>query len=335
VLGYGDRQTASASATGDAGLFAGVRRLANRRLPLVGEMAFIALVIGAWELARIPSQGSESLSLAHARDWLALEHALFLDFEAAIIRFAHHADLEGVLHWGYYNFHLPVLFGFMALARQLRPERYPFLRSVFVLSHIPAILVISLYPLLPPRWVPGMPFAVAAPPGMNGGLHNATAAAASQHVGYPLFIAAATVWLADRARWSWLAFLYPAAVYLIVVGTANHYTLDAIVGGLCMLFGVVTARVVNGPLPSATREATTPVPIAVLAALGFALVVRAFNVASQLSVPPQPVSANDLVLLAGIVCLLAAWGWSRSGSRGAARWRHPADGRPQDARSGV
>ena len=151
-----------------------------------------------------------------------------------MIRFAHHADLETVLRWSYYHFHLPVLFAFMALARQLRPERYPLLRSAFVLSHLPAIAVIGLYPLLPPRWVPGMPFAVTAPDGLNGGLHNATAAAASQHVGYPIFIAASTIWLTNRARWSWLTLLYPAAVYLIVVGTANHYTLDAIIGGLCI-----------------------------------------------------------------------------------------------------
>src|SRR5262249_5355672 len=157
------------------------------------------------------------------------------------------------------------------------PERYPLLRSAFVLSHIPAIAVIGLYPLLPPRWVPGMPFAVAPPDGMNGALHNATAAAASQHVGYPIFIAASTVWLTHRARWSWLAFAYPAFVYLIVVGTSNHYTLDAIVGGLCIAFGFATARLVNGAVPVARLAATPPVAVALLAALGYGLIVRAAN----------------------------------------------------------
>ena len=258
MLNDGETHQGSIPASRDGGAVASMRRLVNRRLPLFWEMVFLGLVILAWELARIPIQGSHSLSLAHARDWLTLEHTLHLDVEASLIRYAHDANAEEVLGWGYYNFHLPVLFAFMALARQLRPERYPFLRSAFALSHIPAILVIGLYPLLPPRWVPGMPFAVTAPDGMNGAMHNATAAAASQHVGYPLFIAASTVWLTNRSRLSWLAFAYPAAVFVIVVGTANHYTLDAIIGGLCIVFGFATARLLHGPLPAARREATPP-----------------------------------------------------------------------------
>jgi len=310
---------------------AGVRRLANRRLPLLAEMVFLGLVIGAWELARIPIQGSHSLSLAHARDWLTVEHALHLDIEAALIRFAHDASLEEVLRWSYYNFHLPVLFGFMVLARLLRPERYPLLRSAFVLSHIPAIAVIGLYPLLPPRWLPGMPFAVAAPDGMNGALHNATAAAASQHVGYPIFIAASTVWLTNRSRLSWLAFAYPALVFLIVVGTANHYTLDGIVGGLCIAFGFATARLLNGPVPAGRREVAPPLALALLAALGYALIVNVANNVSRLTLPPDPVTGTDVVLLAGVCAVFASWWWSRAGTG----WERAGKGRTQDARSGA
>src|SRR6185369_1368908 len=99
------------------------------------------------------------------------------------------------------------------------------------------------------------------------------AAAASQHVGYPLFIAAATIWLARGSRLSWLSLAYPALVYVIVVGTANHYTLDAIIGGLCIAFGFVAARLVPGPAPVAVREPAPPLGVALLAAAGYALIV--------------------------------------------------------------
>jgi hypothetical protein len=308
------------------------RRIANRRLPLVAEMGFLALVIAAWELARIPIEGTHALSLAHARDWLSLEHALHIDLEAWVIQTVHDADANGVLRWAYYNFHLPVLFGFMALARLLRAERYPFLRSAFVLSHIPAITIIALYPLLPPRWVPGMPFAVPAPDGMNGPMHNATAAAASQHVGYPIFIAAATVWLTNRARWSWLAFLYPAAVFLIVVGTANHYTLDAIIGGLCIAFGFGAARLLHGSLSTLRHELRPALGPTLLAALGYAFVVRAVDTASDLTLPPHPVSGTDVLLIAGACAVVAAWFWSRGDPSGSAGWER-GEGSTQDARS--
>jgi hypothetical protein len=312
-----------------------IRRIANCRLPLVAEMGFLALVILAWEVARIPIQGSHSLSLAHARDWLSLEHTLHIDIEAWVIQTAHDANLHEVLRWSYYNFHLPVLFGFMVLARLLCAERYPFLRTAFVLSHIPAIAIIGLYPLLPPRWVPGMPFAVAAPEGMNGSMHNATAAAASQHCGYPIFIAVSTVWLTNRARWSWLAFLYPAAVFLIVVSTANHYTLDAIIGGLCIGFGFVVARLVHGSVSTLRHELRPALGPSLLAALGYAFVVRAIDTASDLTLPPHPVSGTDLVLIAGTCAVIAAWWWSRGNPSGNARWERSTDGQTQDARSGA
>jgi hypothetical protein len=164
-----------------------------------------------------------------------------------------------------------------------------------------------------------MPVAVPAPDGLNGAMHNATAAAASQHVGYPLFIAAATIWLARGSRLSWLTLAYPALVYVIVVGTANHYTLDAIIGGLCIVFGFAVARLVPGPAPVAVREPATPLGVALLAATGYALIVRAVDTASELSLPPNAVTAMDVVLVSGIAAVVAAWWWSRAEHRGAPR----------------
>jgi hypothetical protein len=304
---------------GGAGMSGRLRRLAGRRLPLLAEMGFLGLVIGLWELARVPLQGSLPAAIEHAHDWLSLERALHVDVEASLIRFTHRAGLESLLRFGYDNLHLPVLFGFMALARLLRPERYPFLRSAFVLSHVPALLVIGVYPLAPPRWVAGMPFAAAAPDGLNGGLHNATAAAASQHVGYPLFIAAATVWLAPRPRLAWLAFGYPLAVFAIVVGTGNHFTLDAIVGGLCIAAGFALARLLHGPVSGLARDPAAPVGVALLAAAGYALIVRALESGSSLTLPTRSLGADDLVLLAGIAAVVASWRLARATPRRAPR----------------
>jgi hypothetical protein len=280
------------------------RGLIDRRLPLFGEMLFLGLVIAAWQLIRVPLQGSLPVALAHARDWLAVERAVGIDVEASLIRLVHDIDAVAVLGWGYDNLHLPVLFGFMALVRQLDPARYPFLRSAFLLSHVPAALLIGLYPLAPPKWVAGMPFAVDAPPGLNGPMHNATAAVASQHVGYPLFIAACAVWLLPR-RLTWLVVAYPLLVFAIVVGTSNHYTLDGVVGGLCIALGFAAARLLHGPVPARVAPATSVGP-ALLAAAGYACIVRVLVSTGDLTVPPAPVTSADVVLVAGIGMVLAA-----------------------------
>jgi len=289
---------------------ASVRRLARRQLPLWADMVVVGAAIALWQLARIPAQGSMPVALAHAHDWLSLERALHVDVEAAILRAAHDANLVDALWWCYRTLHLPVFFAFMAVARLRAPDRYPLLRTAFVLGHVPALAVIMLYPLAPPRWVEGLPFGVAPPLGVTESLHNVTAAAASQHVGYPLFLAAATVWLVRRPV-AWLAFLYPAFTFAVVLGTGNHYTLDAVVGGLCMAFGFGAAWLVHGGAP-ASQSVKEPLSNALLAAFGYACVVHAVNTASSLSLPPQ-ISSADVFLVVGTAIVIAATRGSATG----------------------
>jgi hypothetical protein len=287
---------------------AAARRLAVRDLPLWADMALVVGAIGLWQLARIPAQGSMPAALEHAHDWLSFERALGLDLEAPVLRAVHDASLTDALWWCYGTFHLPVFIAFMALARLRAPERFPVVRTGFVLGHLPALAVIWLYPLAPPRWDVELPFGVPPPPGVTDSLHNVTAAAASQHVGYPLFLAAATVWLVRR-RLAWLVLAYPLFTFLVVLGTGNHYALDAVVGGLCMALGFGAAWLLHGGTlhggVPAVRTAKEPLSNALLAASGYALVVHAVNTASDLSLPPA-LTASDVCLICGAAAIAAA-----------------------------
>jgi hypothetical protein len=66
-------------------------------------------------------------------------------------------------------------------------------------------------------------------------VNNQFAAMPSLHVGWALLIAVGLI-AATRTRWRWLWLLHPAFTTLVVVATANHYWLDAIVG--CALLGL-------------------------------------------------------------------------------------------------
>lgn len=246
-----------------------VRRLLfapARALPL--EILLVALTIVAWELVRIPLEGSVGTSLAHAQEWLSLERALHLDWEHAFQGWA--AGEPGTLRWIYLNAHLPAIFAFLAWARLAAPARYPFLRGVFVLSHVPAAIAIGLYPLAPPDWLPE--FGHVPPVGITDGvdavLKNSTAAVASQHFGYTAFIAVAAIWLARRSPSSWTTLAYPALVFFVIVGMAEHYVLDAVVGTLCFaLAAVVSARLTHAHRAVILPETTRPLAVAVGTAL--------------------------------------------------------------------
>jgi hypothetical protein len=254
-----------------------VRRHITRSCSVEAELAIVAVVLVLWQAVRIPLESDVTTALAHAEDVLALERALSIDIESRVIGAVSGTTLAAALTWLYTNIHLPVLFAFVAGARLLAPDRYPAIRTTFVLSFVPAIFVIGLYPLAPPHWLPGLGF--GGPPTQaelgdaSGALfHNSTAAAASQHFGFAVLVAAASIWLFPRSRLAWATIAYPALVFLVIVGTGNHYVVDCVVGTLTFALAAAAASVVH-------REPTSdvaPTPKAVGIAFGYGLVAWGF-----------------------------------------------------------
>jgi hypothetical protein len=276
---------------------------------LEGELAIVAVTLLLWHAIRIPLEGGVGVSVEHARDVLHLESLFSLDLESSVIRQFADSDAETALRWLYANIHLPVLFAFIAAVRLLAPDRYPLLRTTFVASFIPAALVIGLYPLAPPRWIPelglGRPPAESELAGSTATLfHNETAAAASQHFGFALFLAVASIWLFPRSRLAWATLAYPALVFTIVVGTGNHYVVDCVVGSLTFVFGALVARRVHQGRLATTSAASTPGALGI--ALGYGLVVWgfvSFDFTSPLS--RHNLFPEAIVLAAGLAMVLA------------------------------
>jgi PAP2 superfamily len=126
-----------------------------------------------------------------------------------------------------------------------------------------------LYPLAPPRLLPQFGYidtlakyhtwgSLADP---NVAEHtNQFAAMPSLHIGWAVWCAVA-VWYCAKPLWlRILALLYPIATLLVIVGTANHFILDA-VGGLVVVaggFGVqwlMSGRPAHVPAPDEPDDA--------------------------------------------------------------------------------
>ncbi len=275
-------------------------------------MGIVALVLLAWQTARIPLEGSVETSLAHARSVRGLEESLGLDVEGPFVRFASTAPYDGILEWMYTGIHTPALFGFMAAACVYAPERYARLRTIFVVSFLPALLAIGLFPLAPPHWIPELGFGPAPEQGELAGsietlMHNSTAAIASQHFGFAVFIAAASLWLAPRSPIAWTAVAYPALVFLVIVGTGNHYVLDCIVGTLTFAFGAAVARVLHGR--GQARVAAPAARTVLSVSLGFAMIAWGL-VSLQLISPGGWPNVVAALVLAGGIALALAPRWS-------------------------
>jgi PAP2 superfamily len=283
-------------------------RYARRTYSAEAELAFVALVLLAWHAIRIPIEGDVATSLAHADDVLGIERALSLDVERGVIDRVAASNVTPALEWLYTNIHLPVLFGFVAAARLLAPAHYPVVRTTFALSFLPAALVIWLYPLAPPHWVPE--FGLGVPPSdteltnTTGALfHNTTAAAASQHFGFAVLVAATAIWLFPRSRPAYATLAYPALVFLVIVGTGNHYVVDCVIGTLTFVLAAAVATVVHRPRELARTGPQTSGVASI--ALGYGLIAWGFVSLDLTALRSWDNTFYALVLIAGVAAVLA------------------------------
>lgn len=271
------------------------------------ELAIAGLALLAWQALRIPLEGRVGVSLGHATDVLRLERALSLDIESSVIGRVSGSDIEPALAWMYRNIHLPVLFAFLAAVRLSRPAQYPFVRTVFVLSFVPALFVIWLFPLAPPRWLTQLglgPAPTDAELAARGALfHNETAAAASQHFGFALFVAVVALWLFPRSRLAWVAAAYPALVFLVIVGTGNHYVLDCVVGSLTFALATAAALALHGRVAG---HAGVTQPGAGIAAAGYGLVAGGLVTLHLTALTSWSNIAGVLELVTGIAVIASS-----------------------------
>ena len=288
-----------------------LRLLCRRRYSVEVEMVVAALVLIAWELGRLPLEGNVGLSVRHARSWLRLEDALGIDVERPLIEFGSRQPWNGILDWGYGGLHTPAIFAFLAAACLLAPERYPRLRTIFVLSFLPALVVIGMYPLAPPHWLTELGLGPAPTQheltGTLGGVfQNSTAAAASQHFGFAAFIAAGSIWLFPRSVLAWGTLVYPGIVFVVIVGTGNHYVLDCVVGVLTFSLAAAASQLVHrGPTTRVAVAPALPRRTIVVVVAGYALTAAGIDSLGSLAAGRWNSMLEVMLLAAGVAAALS------------------------------
>jgi hypothetical protein len=248
------------------------RLLAPLRLE-VDLLILVAILLG-WQAIRIPLEGSIAPSIDNARGLLDVERALNVDVEAWFLE--HGAGTRELFEFAYQHVHLPMLFGFLTVARLAAPARYPLVRLTLALSYVPAAILIGLIPVAPPRWLPEL--GSAGPPSdaeltatTTELMQNSTAAIASQHFGYALLIAAGSLWLWPGSRLARAVVLYPGFVFVVVLVTANHYVLDCAIGAGTIGLGALAAGAIARGIPRPRLQGAPAPKVAGLAAAAAAV----------------------------------------------------------------
>ena len=249
------------------------RLLPNGLLDAAVQFVLLFLAYSAYQVVRGLTDSGKEIAFANADRVVDLERSLgtFFEpgFQATLLE--HAAWLVDFANFMYLNSHFVITTGFLAWLYLFRNEHFYFVRNMFMVAMLLALVGYALYPTAPPRLLPGEGFTdtIASFTGTAQDsqtvslLVNQYAAVPSMHIAFSLMIAvpgmALSQHLATRTLWS----AYPLLVFFVIVVTGNHYWIDAAAGAAVACLAAVTARQLARLRPAAwawPTEATQRAP---------------------------------------------------------------------------
>lgn len=236
----------------------------------------IAIVVGAYLcylVVRGVVAGRQFEAFEHATAVIRAERSMGIFWEISLQRSLTDTRLlTNLANWMYVWGHWPVIISVAVWLFFRHRDEYHLYRNAFLISGAIGLVIFSMMPVAPPRFMPAWGFVDTAATYRAGSgapvLINEYAAMPSLHFGWNLLISLAVVrhagWLPAKA----IGVLLPLAMFMSIVLTGNHYILDGVAGGAVALFALGCAmrlrRAVEKPGSdrdgSEDRPQAAPVP---------------------------------------------------------------------------
>src|SRR3954449_10454548 len=228
------------------------------------------LFAGIYYLYRIVRgivDGHANIAYRHARDIGDLERDLHAFIEVDVQRWA--IDNPFFIHvadWMYVNSHFLVTTTFLIWLYIARNHAYYFVRNMFIIAMVFALVGYLLFPAAPPRFLPEWGFQDTVEDFFGNGaaqtasvLYNPYAAMPSMHVAFALMIAVPAFQLVKHRWLKALWLFYPLLVTFVVISTGNHFWFDGAVGAVVAGCSALIAITAFAPLkPEAWAWRTAP-----------------------------------------------------------------------------
>ncbi|OIJ88091.1 phosphatase PAP2 family protein [Streptomyces colonosanans] len=232
------------------------------------ELPLIVLVYASYSAGRLLARGDVSTAVDHGLAILRLEKSLHINVEHPLNRlFTREAWIGIPADFWYASLHYLVTPVILIWLFRRRAAAYRAARTWLMTSTFIGLFGFTLLPTCPPRLLAaghgfvdtmaqyssyGWWGAEASAPRGLGGMTNQYAAMPSLHVGWALWCGV-MLWRYAGSRWAKAAAVaYPLLTGIVVMGTANHYFLDAVAG--CAVMGV--GFLLTGPAMRAQDAAT-------------------------------------------------------------------------------
>lgn len=204
-------------------------------------------ILGSFEiiyaLSGIYGRREGSAAIANARGLLDLEARLHIDWEHGLQDWALRAPhiFLDIANRTYFISQFTVSTVFLLWVYARRQAHFARVRNALLAANYVSVVVMFVYPLAPPRVVPGAGFidtlsanAVNLNSSVINTLNNPNSAMPSLHASYAIVLGVAGFLLARTFAMRALWLLYPLLVFYSVVATGNHYVLDVAAGAAAL-----------------------------------------------------------------------------------------------------
>jgi hypothetical protein len=228
--------------------------LSSRWLPqgwldALRQLVLFASAYYLYRLVRGAVDGQVTVAYEHARQIVDTERTLGLFFEPGLQNWALSNNwIVDAANWTYINSHFLVTTSFLIWLYLARNQSFYYVRNMFMVAMGLALALYMIYPTAPPRFMPEWGFADTVTDAVGYGtandanlLYNPFAAVPSMHVAFALMIGipAAKIVRPVALKVAWG--LYPVFVTFVVIVTANHWWLDAVLGAAVAAVAAVAA----------------------------------------------------------------------------------------------
>ncbi len=216
------------------------------------QFALFYIAYSGYQVVRGITDGSRELAFANAERLIDVERSLGSYFEPGFQQtlIDHVPWLIDCANFMYLNSHFVVTTGFLVWLYLFRNPQFYFVRNMFMVAMVLALIGYALYPTAPPRLFEAEGFTdtiavftgVAQDDQTASLLVNQYAAVPSMHIAFSLMVAVPAAALSRHmvARYLWWS--YPLVVFFVIVATGNHFWLDAAAGAAVACMAAVTAR---------------------------------------------------------------------------------------------
>ncbi len=238
-------------------------------LDLLRQVALVGLAYGAYSLVRGLVKSDTTAAFKHALDMIQVERSLHVFVEPSVQAWASSSHLlMDFSSWLYVNAQTSITLAALIYLYVRHNGSFYFVRNMFAIAMLIALIGYAVFPTAPPRFLPEWGFvdSVSDLTGVHvnhassamSTLFNPYAAVPSMHVAFALMIGWPLASLSRTRVASVLWRLYPLLIAFVIVATANHFILDAILGALTAGASALGARRLGQLRPAAWRFGTAP-----------------------------------------------------------------------------